>query len=136
MTAQDDLPSLTAQLNARFDNRDWPQFLQVSTTPAGARRRAAIVLAIGEELSWLRGHFPQQPVVPGIVQVDWAARLAGHLFDLDNDTFCGVDNLKFLMIVKPPLELHLELTLKAGSRSVDFCYAGDDQIYSKGKIRF
>jgi 3-hydroxymyristoyl/3-hydroxydecanoyl-(acyl carrier protein) dehydratase len=137
MTRQQSLPALLAEMDNKTINKDdWPEFLSVSTSAPDGYRQADIILGIGTQLSWLRGHFPQQAVVPGIVQVDWAARLASHFFGLDDQCFCGVDNLKFLAIVQPPAELTLRLCYKSAAAVVDFSYESSDRIVSKGKIRF
>ena len=40
-------------------------------------------LAIGPELIYFQGHFPGYPVLPGIVQIDWAVQLADQYLGTD-----------------------------------------------------
>nr|CAM74157.1 thioester dehydrase family protein [Magnetospirillum gryphiswaldense MSR-1] len=38
----------------------------------------ALDLYLDPDLLWFRGHFPQLPLLPGVVQLDWALLLAGR----------------------------------------------------------
>lgn len=70
-------------------------------------------VTINEE--YFQGHFPQQPIMPGVLQVEALAQLAGILlFRNAKDTgsigyFRGVENVKFRRQVVPGDQLRLEV---------------------------
>lgn len=93
-----------------------------------------VMLDISSDLSWFRGHFPQQPVLPGVVQLHWAVLIAQACFDV-----CGVPmeikRLKFKKVFTPPQEL--ELTVYLHSRNeVQFGFSGQGEQYSEGRLVF
>ena len=64
---------------------------------------------------YFQGHFPQQPIMPGVLQVEALAQLAGVLlFHNMKDSgsigfFRGVENVKFRKPVVPGDQLRLEV---------------------------
>lgn len=68
---------------------------------------------------WFQGHFPNQPVMPGVNMVEALAQTAGVLAAVSNGLidkdlkiyFMALDNVKFRRIVGPgdQLELHVEV---------------------------
>jgi len=51
-------------------------------------------LSIPPDLAYFSGHFPVTPVLPGVVQVEWAFNLGQQLLNLPA-TFAGMEVLKF-----------------------------------------
>ena len=49
-----------------------PEIISQSIAPA----RAEFEIAVPDDLFFLQGHFPQQPILPGVVQIHWAIMLA------------------------------------------------------------
>lgn len=112
----------------------WPQLVHVQQ----AEERAELLLQVGEDLHWLKGHFPSQPVLAGVVQTDWACNIALRLFHLDQAPQ-RIDNLKFQNVVLPPQTLKLELVRTASTNSIHFRYSDPDvpgHSFSEGKLVF
>ena len=91
-------------------------------------------LDITKDLVWFQGHFPGFPVLPGVVQLHWAAELSQENFGFETGPR-EVTNLKFKSIIVPPVAV--ELTLKqTGPAHARFTYKGQGQEYSQGKLVF
>jgi len=93
------------------------------------------LLRVPPDLAHFAGHFPDLPILPGIVQVDWAVRLARrYLPELESS--CDVNNLKFLALVRPDAVLTLRLDYDASQGALQFNYRDEGRTYSSGRIRF
>lgn len=101
--------------------------------PAGKPETVVLYLHVPPDLDYFEGHFPGLPVLPGVVQLHWAARLAAeHL----GQTCKGsrIEQLKFLAIVHPDDDLTLTLRLDRGEGAVHFAYSGPTRAHSSGRI--
>lgn len=81
----------------------------------------AFELRVPHALAHFAGHFPGLPILPGVVQVDWAMRLAGEWLP-DVRALASVEQLKFLAPVPPGALLELALTHDAARRRVAFAW--------------
>ena len=78
-------------------------------------------LRVPPTLEHFAGHFPGLPILPGVVQVDWAMRLtADHVPGVR--ALASIDQLKFKAPVPPGALLDLTLTHDASRRRVHFAY--------------
>lgn len=93
-----------------------------------------LTLGIPADLSYFPGHFPQHPVLPGVVQLRWADELAQqyHLIDRSHS---GVEKLKFQRIISSDYEVILELR-RLNERTVQFQYHSEHGQHSSGKLLF
>lgn len=67
-----------------------------------------VTLDVPGDLAWFDGHFPSEPILPGVVQTGWAVTLARVHFGFDADP-PDLDRIKFLRPVRPGARLELEL---------------------------
>lgn len=81
------------------------------------------------------GHFPGHPILPGVVQTDWAVRLAMQYLALTNDAVSDV-RIKFRDTITPERPLTLILNYQRTSQRLDFSYQSDEDQMSVGQIRF
>jgi 3-hydroxyacyl-[acyl-carrier-protein] dehydratase len=66
---------------------------------------------------FFQGHFPEKPIMPGVLQIEALAQLGGILFSYTESghgklgLFSGIDNVRFRRMVEPgdKLELRVEL---------------------------
>lgn len=92
------------------------------------------LLNIGNNLDWFRGHFPGNPVLPGIVQLHWAVSVAQACYDYQGVP-SEVLRLKFKSVVVPPTIV--ELAISSPRRGeIQFNYSGLGNQYSEGRLRF
>ena len=91
-------------------------------------------LDIAPDLAHFTGHFPQTPVLPGVVQIDWAQRLARQLIADLPPRFCGMEVLKFQQLVRPGDRIQLSLRYDAERGKLYFAYRNGDAPCSSGRI--
>jgi len=78
-------------------------------------------LRVPPTLEHFAGHFPGLPILPGVVQVDWAMRLAtDHVPGVR--ALASIEQLKFKAPVPPGALLDLTLSHDASRRRVQFAY--------------
>jgi acyl-coenzyme A synthetase/AMP-(fatty) acid ligase len=90
-------------------------------------------LAVPPDLAYFSGHFPTAPVLPGVVQVDWALNLGRQLMDLP-PRFVGMEVLKFQQLVRPGDEIQLHLRFDRERGKLYFTYRNDTAACSSGRI--
>lgn len=90
-------------------------------------------LAVPLDLACFPGHFPQTPVLPGVVQIDWAIALASDLLQVER-RFAGMEVLKFQRLVRPGDELALTLRLDHERGKLYFAFTCAGQPCSSGRI--
>ncbi|RON83554.1 AMP-binding protein [Pseudomonas chlororaphis] len=93
----------------------------------------SLQLAIPPDLAYFSGHFPQTPVLPGVVQVDWALALGQQLLDLPG-RFAGMEVLKFQQLVRPGDQVQLHLRFDHERGKLYFAYRNDIAACSSGRI--
>ncbi|CAE6876754.1 AMP-binding protein [Paraburkholderia domus] len=78
-------------------------------------------LRVPPTLVHFAGHFPGLPILPGVVQVHWAMRLAAEQLPAVR-ALVSVDRLKFMAPVPPGAVLNLTLAHDAARGRVQFAY--------------
>lgn len=122
-------------IRQKFSDLSWPEFVDFNNDSDNDADVAILSLRIKPNIRWFEGHFPGQPVLPGVVQTHWAIELAKHVFSI-SQAFQKISNLKFHSMILPDTQLVLELTYKAENSQAAFKYYNDQQQYSEGKIIF
>ena len=93
----------------------------------------SLQLAVPPDLAYFSGHFPTAPVLPGVVQVDWALSLGRQLLDLP-PRFIGMEVLKFQQLIRPGDEVQLHLRFDRERGKLYFAYRNDTATCSSGRI--
>lgn len=91
-------------------------------------------LCLSNNLFYFQGHFPGQPVLPGVTQIDWAVRFA----DKHLATQIGAARnfqVKFRSVILPEMKLTLLLELSDDRSRLRFEYRSQDRVLSSGAIR-
>nr|WP_256834327.1 acyl-CoA synthetase family protein [Pseudomonas oleovorans] len=91
-------------------------------------------LQVPLDLAHFTGHFPQTPVLPGVVQVDWAQQLAHQLIPHLPSRFAGMEVLKFQQLVRPGDTLQLTLRFDSERGKLYFAYHNGEAACSSGRI--
>lgn len=92
-----------------------------------------LTLRVPVDLAHFTGHFPQTPVLPGVVQVDWALQLAHAHIPLPAH-FSGMEVLKFQQLLRPGDQVELTLKFDAQRSKLHFAFRLDGNAASSGRI--
>jgi len=105
--------------------------------PASAREEGGewhLELDVPLDLAHFSGHFPGTPVLPGVVQIDWAQQLARALINDLPPLFGGMEVLKFQQLVRPGDRLQLTLRFDAERSKLYFTFRSGEANCSSGRI--
>lgn len=120
-----------AQLQATFSSDEWPVFIETHKDFSSCQ----LTLSVHTGIRWFDGHFPDQPVLAGVVQTHWAGELGRWIFAIEDD-FIGMENLKFQTVILPDKEVTLRFDYDREKKSLKFKYFDDESSYSEGKLTF
>lgn len=99
--------------------------------------QAEVLLQVEADLFWFRGHFPAQPILPGVAQLDWVMQY-GQALLTGNNVFSAIENIKFQQPILPGSTLKLALSWNAEKKWLLFDYhiltGAGSQRASSGKI--
>ncbi len=98
---------------------------------------------IKEDEFFCRGHFPENPVVPGVIQCEIMAQSCALLVkdDIQGRTtlYAGIDKVRFKNIVKPGDLCEITAVLKNKRGSLYYCQAElrvNGNLCCKGELSF
>jgi 3-hydroxymyristoyl/3-hydroxydecanoyl-(acyl carrier protein) dehydratase len=90
-------------------------------------------LRVPADLGCWPGHFPDRPILPGVLQLDWAMQLLARW--LGGEAWPRrVEGLKFKQFIRPGQALTLVLEREAGGGSFRFRIAHGATTFSLGRI--
>jgi len=119
---------LLALLDSRPRELDWRELER-----SGVHLKCAALVV--DDLYYFDGHFAGTPILPGVVQVDWAIAIARRHFDLAGK-FRSIAALKFQHVIRPGATITLELTHEPQKQSVQFRYVSAAGQHASGRILF
>ena len=92
---------------------------------------AYLDLIFPKNSNFFEGHFPQMPILPGVVQLFFVKEFIKDVFHLD---FIPekVKKVKFSSIIKP--EQPVRLTLNRTDKSIDYKFTKDEVVFSSGSF--
>jgi 3-hydroxymyristoyl/3-hydroxydecanoyl-(acyl carrier protein) dehydratase len=100
-----------------------------------ASDKVHIELEIQPDLIWFEGHFPDCPILPGVIQTHWAITYGCQHFPIDG-VFKSLGNVKFMKVIVPGIKVTLELEYRASKRLLNFRYWHDGALCSQGNAEF
>jgi 3-hydroxymyristoyl/3-hydroxydecanoyl-(acyl carrier protein) dehydratase len=90
-------------------------------------------LWVHEDIDYFKGHFPQQPIVAGVVQLDWAVHYAAKHLPLVSCNVLRVEVLKFQVIIPANIALTLTLEHKSDAKFL-FKFESHLGLHSSGRV--
>jgi hypothetical protein len=97
--------------------------------------RVLLELTVPSDLLYFDGHFAVAPVLPGVVQVDWAIRY-GMAYLGSAGSFAGMQALKFQQMIRPERPVRLELTRDVARGGLAFRYFSEAGAHASGRILY
>ena len=98
-------------------------------------QRVLFELVAPADLLYFDGHFAGAPVLPGVVQVDWAIALGREVFDLP-PVFRAIHALKFQQVIRPDIAFSAELLYDSPKSSLVFRYYSAAGQHASGRLVF
>jgi acyl-coenzyme A synthetase/AMP-(fatty) acid ligase/3-hydroxymyristoyl/3-hydroxydecanoyl-(acyl carrier protein) dehydratase len=98
-------------------------------------QQVKLQLTIPADLFYFDGHFDQAPILPGVVQVDWAISIGRRYFDLP-PVFRAVNMLKFQQVIRPEQVVTLELNYDVAKETLGFRYTSSAGPHASGRVVF
>lgn len=84
--------------------------------------RLELQLDVATDCPWFVGHFPGQPILPGVVQIGWASHFAAELIEHDTPP-AVLDRIKFKRPIGPGARLTLRLERAGDKVSYEYLLA-------------
>lgn len=94
---------------------------------------AEISIALVSDLIWFKGHFPEEPVLPGIAQVHMAVQWAERVWAWQ-PAGANLLRLKFRHILRPGDTATLSLHRDLAKQRLSFSYRVKDLVMSEGTV--
>ena len=94
---------------------------------------AELSLFVPAQLVYFDGHFPNSPVLPGVVQLMWVDHFARQLFDATGG-WRKLEAIKFTRLLQPDSAVTLTLRVRNGVEQIQFSYAADGAVCSSGRL--
>ena len=129
LNSQDKLPQADIEALLLAPRPKAPEVLEQVETDS----EWSLQLSVPPDLAYFSGHFPKAPVLPGVVQVEWALNLGRQLLNLPGK-FAGMEVLKFQQLVRPGDEVQLHLRFDPERGKLYFAYRNDTATCSSGRI--
>ncbi|MGL4766490.1 MAG: AMP-binding protein [Formosimonas sp.] len=99
--------------------------------------QATFELLMPVDLLYFQGHFAQEPILPGVAQIDWAQHFARLCFSEHisaQHAVLQIKQLKFQQIISPLMQVTLQLQYLAEKSSVQFSYSSADANHASGTL--
>ena len=104
-----------------------------------SRRDAAghteLDMEVAGDNPWFAGHFPEMAILPGVVQIGWAAHYAHALHGLGPGVRT-LEQVKFKRPILPGARLTLTLKVDPAAHKLRYEYKDVEHSYSSGTLQF
>lgn len=84
-------------------------------------------------LRYFDGHFPQAPVVAGVVQIAWVEHFARMHLGLTG-SFCKMEQLKFQQLLRPAATFTISIDYQRDKSRLVFRISDAEHAYSSGRL--
>lgn len=95
--------------------------------------RIQVELYIRPDLHYFSGHFPGDPILPGVIQVDWVMSFSVEAFKIPED-IQAMEVLKFRKIIQPGDKVILTINYNRDMNKLAFSYDSLKGCHSSGRL--
>lgn len=124
---------LTDLTNNNKLTKVWPKLLE--TQFSSDNEIVELSFFVPKDLYYFTGHFPNAPILAGVVQLHWAVEYAKEQFSFDHKNVQNLEVLKFKAVIVPGQNLQLTLTKKSNEKII-FSYVSEKGQHASGRIVF
>ena len=97
--------------------------------------RIELELEVPRDNRWFEGHFPEFAILPGVVQIGWAAHFAHELHHMGPGVV-AMDQIKFKRPILPRARITLILRPDRPAGKLRYEYRDAEHSYSSGTLQF
>jgi 3-hydroxymyristoyl/3-hydroxydecanoyl-(acyl carrier protein) dehydratase len=97
--------------------------------------RIELDIEVPADNRWFEGHFPEFAILPGVVQIGWAAHFGHDLCGFEPDVL-GMEQIKFKRPILPGARLVLSLKPEPEHLRLRYEYRDGEQSCSSGTLQF
>ncbi|MEO1895586.1 MAG: AMP-dependent synthetase, partial [Methylococcales bacterium] len=112
-----------------LDSNRFPQIVQCDFQD----NHVELQLKVLAKIVYFTGHFPEQPILPGVTQIAWAEQF-GKLFFAIKQPFLRMEVIKFKKIIRPGDSISMTLNWKAESSKLYFEINSETDSHSSGRM--
>ncbi len=133
-TTQQDLKKIFTDTDSNSNsNSNSPTKPAIDKINKTGENKIELSLNILENLYYFNGHFPDNPVLPGVIQIDWAIKFAKEYLNVTGD-FKGMEVIKFYNFIVPNELVTLTLSYKKDSNKLNYSFKSSHAKFSSGRI--
>lgn len=112
-----------------------PRWYSVLSKQRRGTEEISATVTVAADSPWFAGHFPENPILPGIAQVAMASDLVSMLRQ-EKMLVNGLNRVKFRKPVGPGEVLHIRVVNDTARNSFLFQITSDEQLVSSGALTF
>jgi 3-hydroxymyristoyl/3-hydroxydecanoyl-(acyl carrier protein) dehydratase len=112
-----------------LDSLQFPQILDCDIQ----EKTVGLTFRILPKLICFTGHFPQHPILPGVIQLSWVESFGKIFFNIDLPFLC-MEVIKFKKIICPADIIQMKLTWKPDSAKLYFELNSKTNSHSSGRM--
>ena len=109
----------------------WPEVIRQESVDG----RLSMECRIPAELEYFDGHFPDNPILPGIAQTHWAESYGRQLLSVKGE-FTRLEAIKFQQVIPPECIVTLTINYDEVKNKLSFQYESKRGVHSSGRICF
>jgi len=112
-----------------LDSNRFPQILNCHFQD----NHVKLELKVLSKLVYFSGHFPEQPILPGVTQLAWAEYFGKLFFDIEQPFLC-MEVIKFKKIIRPDDTISLSLNWNSDNNKLYFEIISETDSHSSGRM--